>query len=107
LEASNSIFEVSGLIKYLSTEAAGEEDETGAASLVTALGLSAAGLAQEQTSKRLDRIVRIKLERIIDISPAERSVFLSGNSKQHLEAYDNLRAANSKYQSAEKELNWR
>jgi hypothetical protein len=58
--------ELSGVIKYFSLEAAGEEDETGTASLVTAFGLSAAGFAQEQTIKSPHRIVRIMIGRTID-----------------------------------------
>ena len=47
-------------------------DETGAASLVTALGLSVAGfVAQEETTKSAARIVRMRLERTINIPPAE------------------------------------
>lgn len=72
LGRKNSILEFSGVIKYFSLLAAGVEDETGTAWLVTAFGLSVAGFAQEETSKSPDRIMRITLERIIDISPAER-----------------------------------
>ncbi len=75
LEASNSIFELAGVIEYFSAAAAGEEDEAGAASLVTAFGLSVAGFAQEQTSKRPQRIVRIKLERTLHISLSDYRLY--------------------------------
>jgi hypothetical protein len=61
------ILEFSGVIKYFSAAAAGEVDETGAASLVTAFGLSVAGFAQEETTKSVPKTVRMRLERSMKI----------------------------------------
>jgi len=63
-EPTNSIFELPGVIEYFSPGTAGE-DETGAASVVTAFDLSDAGFPQDQTSESANRIVRIALERTI------------------------------------------
>jgi len=71
-DPTNSIFELSGVIKYCCDATAGDEDEIGTASPVTAFDLSVAGLAQEQQSKSANRIVRSAFERNIDISPADQ-----------------------------------
>ena len=58
--------------------ATGEDAATGAASFVTALGLSDAGLEQAKTSKSAAKTVTARLERNIDISPPDRSFNCGG-----------------------------
>jgi hypothetical protein len=66
-------------MEYFSPLAAGVVGEaaTVAASLVTALGLSEAGLEQEPSKKMADRIVSVRVARRMNISP---SVSWNGDS---------------------------